>query len=54
MGRRFEYIIKVGEKEVWRGSNPTKKYFEIKKKNPKKEVAVAWRTKEKVLVCLWM
>jgi hypothetical protein len=54
MERRFEYVIKVDGKEVWKGLNPTKKYFEIKRKNPGKEVALAWRTKEKVLVCLWI
>jgi hypothetical protein len=50
MERSFEYVIKVDEKEVWRGLNPTKVYFEIKKKYPKREVSIAWRTKEKVLV----
>jgi ribosomal protein L14E/L6E/L27E len=54
MERRFEYVIKVEGRDVWKGLNPTKKYFEIKRKNPKKEVAIAWRTKEKVLVCLWI
>jgi hypothetical protein len=53
MKRKFEYVIKVNGKEVWKGLNPTKAYFEIKKKYPKKEVSIAWRTKEKVLVCSW-
>jgi hypothetical protein len=52
MKRTFEYVIKVNGKEVWRGLNPTKAYFEIKKKYPKREVSIAWRTKEKVLVCI--
>jgi hypothetical protein len=52
MKRSFEYVIKVDGKEVWRGLNPTKVYFEIKKKYPKREVSIAWRTKEKVLVCI--
>ena len=50
MERSFEYVIKIGRKEVWKGLNPTQKYFEIKSKNPGKEVSIAWRTKEKVLV----
>lgn len=52
MQKRFEYVIKVDKKVVWRGLNPTKKFDEIKRKNPKKRVSVAWKTKEDVLVCL--
>ena len=53
MKPRFEYVIKVDGKIVWRGLNPTEAYFKIKEKYPNKEVAIAWRTKEKVLVCVW-
>jgi hypothetical protein len=53
MEKKFEYVIKVDGKEVWKGLNPKEKYFEIKEKYPKKEVTIAWRTKEKVLVCGW-
>jgi len=53
MEKGFEYVIKVDGREVWKGLNPKRKYFEIKIQNPDKEVAIAWRTKEKVLVCLW-
>ncbi len=49
---KFEYVIKVDGKEVWRGLNPTKAYDEISAKYPKSRVAIAWRTKEKILVCL--
>ena len=52
MEKRFEYIIKVEGKEVWRGLNPKDKYFEIKKKNPNKKVSVAWHTDEDILVCI--
>jgi hypothetical protein len=52
--QRFEYVIKVEGKEVWKGLNPTKVFFEIKKQNPRKEISIAWRTKEKVLVCVWI
>lgn len=52
MENRFEYVIKVEGKEVWKGLNPTKAYDEITRKNPKKKVSIAWRTKEKVLVCI--
>ena len=51
MKERFEYVVKVDGKDVWKGLNPTNAYLKIKKENPKKEVAIAWRTKEKILVC---
>lgn len=53
MEKRFEYVIKVDGEDVWHGLNPKKKYWEIKRQNPGKEVAIAWRTREKVLVCTW-
>ena len=53
MEKRFEYVIKVDGEDVWHGLNPKEKYWEIKEQNPNKEVAIAWRTKEKVLVCTW-
>lgn len=49
---RFEYVIKVDGKEVWRGLNPKEKFDEIRKRNPGKEVSIAWETKEEVLICL--
>lgn len=52
MHKRFEYIIKVNGKEIWRGLNPKEKYWDLKKKNPKKRVSVAWETGEDVLICL--
>ncbi|MDI6807020.1 MAG: hypothetical protein QMD14_04395 [Candidatus Aenigmarchaeota archaeon] len=54
MEKRFEYVIKVEGKEVWKGLNPTKVYDQIVKKYPKKKVSIAWRTKEKILVCVWI
>ncbi|NQE45683.1 hypothetical protein C5S31_06665 [ANME-1 cluster archaeon GoMg2] len=51
MEEKFGYVIKVDGKVVWAGRNPKDKYFEIMKQNPGKEVAIAWRTKEKILVC---
>jgi len=53
MKEKFSYVIKVDGKEVWHGLNPEKKFDEISAKNPGKKVAIAWRTKEKILVCLW-
>lgn len=50
MERKFEFVIKVNEKEVWRGLNPKEKYWEIKKANPDKEVSIAWETKEQLIV----
>jgi len=52
MKKKFEYVIKVDDKIVWRGLNPKERYWEIKKQNPDKEVAIAWRTKEKVLILM--
>ncbi len=51
MEAKFEYVIKVDGKVVWQGLNPKEKYWGIKKQNADKEMAIAWRTKEKVLVC---
>jgi len=51
MEAKFEYVIKVDGKDVWHGLNPEKEFDEIVAKNPEGKVSVAWRTKEKVLVC---
>ena len=48
---KYGYVIKVDGKEVWRGLNPKEKYWEIKNKNPDKEVGIAWDSQEDVLVC---
>lgn len=50
--RKFEYVIHVNKKEVWRGLNPKEKYWDIKKKNPGKRVSVGWDTSEDVLICM--
>lgn len=52
MKKKWEYVIKVDDKIVWRGMNPKEKFKEIKKKNPNKKVSIAWLTHEDVLVCL--
>ncbi len=49
--RKYEYVIKVDGKEVWRGLNPKDKYWEIKEKNPSKEVGIAWNSQDDVLIC---
>jgi len=50
---KFEYVIKVDGREVWRGLNPKQKFVAVKKNNPGKRVAIAWKIKEDVLVvCL--
>ena len=50
---KFEYVIKVDGREVWRGLNPKQKFAAVKKNNPGKRVAIAWKIKEDVLVvCL--
>lgn len=40
----------VDGKEVWRGLNPKKKFDEIRKKNPKKKVGIAWEPGDGVLI----
>ena len=53
MHKRFEYIIKVDGKEVWRGLNPTTELFdEIRKKNPNKEVGIAIDPGEEILIAI--
>ena len=51
MHKKFEYVIKVDNKEKWRGLNPKTEYWKLKKKNPNKRVSVSWETSEDVLVC---
>ena len=48
---KYEYVIKVNNNIVWHGLNPKEKYWEIKSKNPDKEVGIAWKSQEDVLVC---
>ncbi len=52
MEKKFEFVIKVNGKEVWRGMNPKEKYWEIKKANPGKKVSIVWETKEQILVAI--
>lgn len=51
MEKKFDYVIKVDGKEVWHGLNPKQRFTEIKNQNPGKQVSIAWKTKEDVLVC---
>lgn len=39
---RFAYIIKVGDKQVWRGLALEPKLIEITRANPDKIVTVSW------------
>lgn len=50
MERKYEYIIKVDNKEVWRGKTPKDKLIELKKKNPNKKVSIAWESDDDILV----
>lgn len=52
MERRYEYVIRIGGKEVWRGKNPQKKYLELKKRNPNKRVSIAWESDDDLLVVI--
>lgn len=38
---RYIYEIRIDRRRVWRGRDPTKRYWEIKSKNPKKKVSIA-------------
>lgn len=49
--RKYEYVIKIDGKEVWRGLNPKEKYWEIKENNPNKEVGISWQGQDEILVC---
>ena len=51
--KKFEYIIKVNSKIVWRGLNPKEKYWKLKEDNPNKRVSVAWETNQDVLLCIF-
>jgi len=51
MAKKWEYVIRVDDKDVWRGMNPKRKFEELKRKNPGKRVSIAWETHEDVLVC---
>jgi len=48
----FEYIIKVDDREIWRGLNVKNKYIEIVQANPTRRVSISWRLPEAVLICL--
>jgi len=50
MEKKFGYVIKVDGETVWHGPNPKERYWEIKKQNPDKEVAIAWRAQSKNIV----
>ena len=51
MAKKWEYVIKVDKKPVWRGMDPKQKFEELKRKNPGKRVSIGWETREDVLVC---
>jgi hypothetical protein len=51
MEEKFGYEIRVDGTVVWEGRNPKLQFDEIKRQNPGKRVSIAWRTREKVLVC---
>ena len=48
--KKYEYVIFVDEKEVWRGQNPKEKFDEIRQKNPNKKVAIAWESGGDVII----
>ena len=50
MGRNYWYVIKVDGEEVWRGKNPQGMYWDLKKKNPKKRVSMAWQSDDDIMI----
>ena len=52
MPRNYEYVIKVDGKEVWRGKDLKKKFEEIRKKNPRKKISIAWESDDDLLVLI--
>ena len=50
MGRNYWYVIRVDDKEVWRGKKTKGIYWEFKKKNPDKKVSIAWESDDDLLV----
>ncbi len=52
MEAKYEFVIKVDNKEVWRGINPKQIYTDLSKNNPGKRVSVSWETREDVLICV--
>ena len=46
----YEYEIYVDGKLVWHGLNPEKVYEKIVKENPGKNISVAWKPKEGILI----
>ena len=52
MKSHYEYVIRVDGQEVWRGKNPEKTFVELKKKNPKKRVSIAWQSDDDLLIVL--
>jgi hypothetical protein len=45
MRRRFEYVIYMDKKEVWRGLNPKERFNGIREKNTDRDVGIAWESK---------
>lgn len=50
MTRKYEYVIRVDGKEVWRGLKPKERLKELKRKYPEKRVSIAWQSDDDLLV----
>ena len=48
----YAYEIYVEDKKIWEGLYFEKKFLELRKKNPGKEVSLAWVSKEDELLIL--
>lgn len=52
MERKYDYVIRVDGKDVWRGKDPKEKFMELKKKNPEKRVSIAWQSDDDLLALI--
>ena len=50
MTRNYEYVIRIDEKEVWRGKNLKDNFFDLKRKNPKKKISIAWESDDDIVI----
>ncbi len=50
MERKYEYVVHVDGKEVWRGKDLKDRFWEFKKKNLGKKVSVAWESNDDIFI----
>ncbi len=50
MAGNYWFVIRVDDKEVWRGKEPRERLFELKKKYPNSKVSIAWESNDDLLI----